>query len=292
MAEQPTTARGREVGSKLRAIREAWGMTLTDVADRLGWSPSKVSRVERGITGVSPVEMVRYAAHCGGNLEDIDYLLDWCKKSVTPGYWLSDRLASLIFHESTAVWSASYDPLVVPGLLQTQDYATALIGNERLAPGVAEFRAKARMDRQDLLRSRPFEFYIHEQALRVPVGGNRVMNDQMLKLVLITDQQRITIRVVPTALGARGVLGAPFVFFRFKGSGPLVYLDGMPAGLFVEDRIYVAGYRDLLVEMSDVALGIAESREVLASLASEFDQPEGPPDVPDHLAEEQFQRRI
>jgi transcriptional regulator with XRE-family HTH domain len=292
MAEQETNARGREVGARLRSIREYWGMNLTDVADKLGWSPSKVSRLERGLTGVSPVELVRYAAHCGGSLEDIDYLLEYCRKSVTPGYWLSNRFASLIFHESTAKFSASWCPQIVPGLLQTQEYATALFGRERLEPDVARYWADLRADRQELLHSRPFEFYIHEQALRLPVGGNRVMNEQILKLLLTSDQLRITIRVIPTAVGARGIFGPPFVFYRFNHSGPLVHLDGIPAGLFVEDREYVTGYHKLLADMTDVALGIAESREVLATVASDFDIPEDPPDDPQHLAEEQLQRRL
>ena len=264
-------------------------MSLSDVAKRLDWSVSKVSRVERGLSGISPVEMVRYAAHCGGNLEDIDYLLDWCKKSVTPGYWMSDRFASLIFHESTAAWSGSYDPMVVPGLLQTKEYATALIRRRYPEPAVAQFWADARMERQQLLQSRAFDFFIHEQAVRLPVGGNRAMNEQMLKLVLLTEQPRITIRVIPIALGERGMFGAQFILFRYTGSGSLVYMGDRPVGLFVEDRDYVAGYKELLAEMSEVALGRAESREVLAAVASEFDQPEDPPHVPVPLAQEQFQ---
>jgi transcriptional regulator with XRE-family HTH domain len=120
MGERESTARAREVGDLVRQIREAGGLTTTDVGDRLGWSSSKMSRVERGATGVSPVELVRLAAHSGADLTDIDFLLDWCRDVVPPGSWLTNRLGSLIFHESTATSSSSYDPLVVPGLLQTR----------------------------------------------------------------------------------------------------------------------------------------------------------------------------
>jgi hypothetical protein len=167
-----------------------------------------------------------------------------------------------------------------------------LISRERLELNLAKFRVRVRMVRQELLHSRGFEFFIHEQALRLPVGGNRVMNEQMLKLVLLADQPQVSIRVVPTRLGENGYFGPSFVFFRYTGGGPLVYQDGIPANLFIEDRDYVARCHELLGEMSEVALGRGESREVLASLASEFDQPEDSPDVPHHLAEEQFQRGI
>lgn len=290
MGERETTARAREVGNLLRDIREAKNLTVSEVAERLGWSVSKVSRVERGVAEIDPAELVRYAAHCGAVLGDIDHLVDWCQEVVPPGYWLSKRFASLIFHEATASLSSSYDALVVPGLLQTEEYATALIKQEGLEPHITEFHVRVRMTRQHLLHHRPFEFFLHEQALRLPVGGNRVMNEQMLKLVLLTNQPRITIRVVPIRLGERAHFGPSFVFFRYTGGGPLVYRDGIPSGLFVEDREYVTKCHELLGDMSEIALGRAESREVLAALASEFDQPEDAPD--DHVAEEQLQRRL
>jgi transcriptional regulator with XRE-family HTH domain len=289
MGEREATARAREVGDLLRQIREPMHLTTADVANRLGWSASKVSRVERGATGVSPVELVRLAAHSGADLGQIDYLLDECREVVPPGYWLTNRFASLIFHESTADSSASYDPLVVPGLLQTEDYAKALISNEGLRAGVTRHLVNVRMERQHLLHSREFEFFIHEQALRLRVGGNRVMNEQMLKLVLLAEQPKITIRVVPAARGERGVFGGYFVLFRYARHNPLVYLGVLPAGLFLEDPDYVAGYEQLLTRMSDIALGRGESRELLAALASKFDRPEDPPDVPDRLAEEHLQ---
>jgi hypothetical protein len=114
------------------------------------------------------------------------------------------------------------------------------------------------MERQRILQGRPFEFHIHEQALRLPVGGARVMNEQPLKLTLVADQARITIRVVPCRLG--------------------------------DDREHGSRYQENLAAISEVALGRGESGELLAALASEFDRPEDSCDVPDGLAEEQLQR--
>lgn len=282
MRERETTAWAREVGSFLRELREVVEMTAADLAERMGWPTDKVHRVERGAAEVSPVEMVRFAAHCDAPGGDILTLFRRCEELVPAGYWLSARFASLIFHENKASFSSSYDPLVVPGLLQTEDYANALIGKGF---------GRVRMDRQRLLARRGFEFFIHEQALRLPVGGNRVMSEQMLKLAHVADQPRITVRVVPTALGEHSVLGGEFVLFRHSGNKPLVYLGILPGGLFVEDHDYVAKYQELLARMSEGALGRGESRELHAALASEFDLPEDSPDVPDHVAKEQLQLR-
>ena len=142
------------------------------------------------------------------------------------------------------------------------------------------------MARQRLLHLRGFEFYIHEQALRLPVGGNQVMNEQMLKLALIADLPKITIRVVPIALGERGMFGETFVLFRYRTSSALVYLD--TAGLFLEDHDLVTKYQERLTGLTDVALNRGESRELLATLASEFDLPEDSRHVPDRLAKEQL----
>mgnify|MGYP000152449935 CR=1 FL=1 len=205
---------------------------------------------------------------------------------------MSKNFASLIFHESTAAFSSSYQALLVPGLLQTEDYAAALIAQERLEPTTAKFRVGVRLMRQERLHNQPNEFFIHEQALRLPVGGNRVMNEQMLKLLLLSDQPGITIRVVPTRLGERAMFGGGFTHFRFTGGGPLVCQDLVPICLFIEDRDYVTRYHGLLADMSEVALGREQSREVLAELASEFDQPKDAPDDPDRVAEEQLERKL
>jgi transcriptional regulator with XRE-family HTH domain len=284
MGERVHTARARVLGDELREFREWKGLSGQELADRLGWSASKLSRIENGLTGFDEIDLVRYAAHCGFSSDDIDDLLERFREPAAPGYWLTDRCFALVFHENTAAFSASYDPLVVPGLLQTEDYATALIGPEK------PWLVHVRMERQRLLNQRGFEFFIHEQALRLPVGGNRVMNEQLLKLVLLTDHPKITIRVLPTSLGADAALGGSFVIFRFDGHEPLVYVEHQFVGLFLEEHKYVSQYRDKLATLSGVALSRGQSRELLAALASEFDHPEDSPDVPDPLAQEQLQR--
>src|SRR2546421_3217722 len=102
MGEQMGTAQGRELAEELRIYRELLGVPGHVLAERLGWSASKVSRIEHGLQPVSEVDVVRYAAHCGVPAEGIDALLDLCREPGAPGYWLSKRLSTLIFHETTA----------------------------------------------------------------------------------------------------------------------------------------------------------------------------------------------
>jgi transcriptional regulator with XRE-family HTH domain len=261
----------RELGNELRQFREGLGIPGYVLADRLGWSATKVSRIENGLTSASEIDVLRYAAHCGVGAESIDGLLEMCREPGTAGYWMSNRLSTLILHETTAASSASYDPLVIPGLLQTHEYATELITATGLEDGLVEYFVDTRMERQCGLHGRPFEFYIHEQVLRLPVGGNTLMNEQLLKLVLLAEQSHLTIRVVPMAMGARSMFEGEFVVFSYVDRRPLVYLPSV--GLYLDEPGQVSNYQEKLTRLSEVALDRGESREKLAALASEFDRP-------------------
>jgi transcriptional regulator with XRE-family HTH domain len=280
MGEHMSPAQARELAEELRNYREILGVPAYELANRLGWSASKLSRVEHGLSPISEVDVVRVGAHCGISAEGIEALLDLCRDPGAPGYWLSKWSSTLVFAENTANYSASYDPLVVPGMLQTEEYAAALIGPDK--PGWVQVR----MERQRLLNARPFEFFIHEQALRLPVGTNRVMNEQLLKLVLVAEQPTVIIRVVPAALGAQSMLGGEFVLFGYGNHPPLVYLGH---GFFLDDKEQLAKFHNKLGRLTEVALSEGESREMLAAMASEFDRPEVPPDAPDAVAEEHIQ---
>lgn len=288
MSDRESTARARELGSELRKLRERTGLLAFDFARVVGWSNSKVSRIETGLRGITEIDVVRYAAYCRATPAEMEDLVSRCREAEIPGYWLSRRLSTLVFHENSATSSVSYDPLVVPGLLQTENYVRALIGREKLAPDDARYRINARMDRQEVLRRRQFGFFIHEQALRLQVGDGQLMNEQMLKLVLLAEHPWISIRIVPAAAGARGAVGGEFVLFHFEEGPPLLHFGQGPISLFLEDRTYLDAYRGRLAAIADVALDRGQSREMLAAMASEFDTPEASRDVCDHVAKEQL----
>jgi Domain of unknown function (DUF5753) len=192
------------------------------------------------------------------------------------GEWLEDSLSSLIYHEATADRSVSYEPMVIPGLLQTQHYARVWIDR---TPGISreavEAAIRLREERQQILhRPRPgdFIFYVHEQALRLGVGSQNAMREQLLKLLFIAALPHVTVRVLPAAAEARALFGGSFRLFEFREHNPLVYLDHVKTGLFLEDREFVAEYRRLLPKISSAALHEAESRVLIADLANALDQ--------------------
>lgn len=282
-----SSARSRELGAELRKRREAKRLRAYDLAYQLGWSPAKVSRMENGARGVSEVDAAVYLTFCGVLREELDDLLNLARADdetwLQPhGERLTDELRTLIYHETTAETIASYEPMLIPGLLQTPEYARAVfefvgvVARDKIAIAV-----QARLDRQGVLR-RPdppqCTFYLHENALRSPVGNRRIMYEQLLHLVFWTSRPQCGIRVVPADVGPHGVWAGSFVMMRYRAHGPMVYAEGLTTSLFLEKTVDVAAYQEVLNRLDRAALDGGQSREWLARVASEFDRPEDSPD--------------
>jgi transcriptional regulator with XRE-family HTH domain len=284
MGRNHASACYRELGAELRKKREAAGLAGEQVARVTGWQRSKVTRVEHGQVEISLVDAIHYLAACRIFLTEAREVLNLCRDAVRKlGYWLSpygewleDNLNSLIFHESTANRSISYEPMVIPGLLQTGQYARLLI--ER-GPGVSreyvDATVRLREERQRILhRPQPgrFTFFIQEQALRLQVGSKAIRHEQLLKLVLMAALPNVSLRVLPATAGERALFGGSFRLFEYRDHKPLVYLSNATSALFLEDEAFVGDYRRLVPEIASVALPEAKSRAFIAELADALDQ--------------------
>ncbi|MGB3442039.1 MAG: helix-turn-helix transcriptional regulator [Actinophytocola sp.] len=302
MGIRHASAAYRELGGMLCRVREKSGLTGDALARNLGWSPSTVSRMERGWRQSSTTDVIQYAVMCGARQAEVQPIVDFTRVAERQeGYHLSDRridgsLQSLIFHESSAAHSIVYEPQVINGLVQTPEYACALV--TAFNPDINEDRVvgavRTRMERRRIL-SLPnparFTFFIHEHALRLRVGSGQVMHEQLLHLVLTTAMDHVTLRVVPSAAGERSAVGGAFRLMEFQEHRPMVYLDHLDGGgLILDDPGYVRRYRELVPMLADVALDEGQSREFAASLADEYDRG-SQRGVADVLAEEQPQRR-
>jgi hypothetical protein len=264
----------------MRLRRQRIGLNATDLSDVLGWSFSKTSRVELGMYRVSEVEVVHYLAACGVPHDELNALVELKHDEERDlGYWMrppASSLRSLVYHESTAIRRFSYEPNVVPGLLQTEQYAAALIRAADVSDEVFSASLGARMERQALLGRRdPVEniFFIHERALRMPVGDASIMNEQLLHLVFSTARPRIGIRVVPMSAGAQSACMNTFLLFDYrKEHRPLVYLESWTGALFLDGDRDIASYREMVPKLDAVALSDGQSRDFLTAMASEYEQ--------------------
>jgi transcriptional regulator with XRE-family HTH domain len=284
MPEDKVTAHGRELGIELRRRRTIAGFNGKDMAARLGWSTTKVSRVEVGARPITEADVIMYLASCGLSEDEIDPVLALAREGAydhrlkSHGEKLPDELKTLIFHETTAAEIQSFEPIVVPGLLQTEDYIRALLREGGMyASDRIEFRVRARMARQGLLKkSEPPQctFYVHENVLCTFIGSARIMHEQLLHLVFLTSWRHCDVRVVPAASGARGVAHGSFRLMSYAEHDPVVYVEQEAVSLFLDRRDHIDHFRKVLNRLDQVALDEGESRRLLADLASEFEQAE------------------
>ena len=280
MYDREPTIRSRELGEGLRRAMEQAGLNGKQAAKLLDWSTSRVSRLVSGKRGGNEVDVAAFLAVCQVTGTERTRLLKLCREQNTSG-WLQQhgsrlpkQLLTLIDHENKAVSYSDIQPLVVPGLLQTGDYARALISRVVNVPAAeVDERVAARLARQSLFsREYPaqFTFYLHEFVLRTPVGGPAVMSDQLHHLLRMSDRPYLTLRVVPAALGAHAAMAGPFIFMEFAEFRPVVYLESETSSLFLEKPEETTAYQRILQALAGTALGEEESRELIATVATEL----------------------
>ncbi len=253
-----------------------WG--VREMSRKLEMSAQWVSSVTRGLHRPDPVHLARFLTTLeirGAEYRELMALGDEMRKpgllESYPGGW---QVQTLAWHEERAAEIAAFQDLILPGLLQTADYARSLMGeagNVPSADGIDE-RVFARMARQLVLTRRPrieFQFFIHEFALRLPVGreDRSVMRGQLAHLLRISAQSNVSIRVVPAHIGGHPAISGRFTLIESTEFAPVVYLEHEISSLFLEAPDEIAVYRQVIARLGDVALDAAKSEAFIADLA-------------------------
>ncbi|GLZ39765.1 helix-turn-helix transcriptional regulator [Actinokineospora sp. NBRC 105648] len=274
------TIRSRELGEGLRLAMVGAGINGKQMAARLGWSTSKVSRMFVGNRGVTEVDVATFLGVCGVAGAERDRLLDLCRERDARG-WLQQhgsrlpkQLRTLIDHEEQAVAISQFEVHLIPGLMQTAEYAREIIRCTVNVPAhEVEDRVEAKLARQRLISASPppdCVFYIHELALRLEVGGPAVMSAQLHELLRLSVRRYISIRVLQARHGAHAGTAGPFRLMDFAGIKPIVFLESETSCTFLERSEEIAAYRSILVALADTALDEGQSRELIAGLATEL----------------------
>jgi transcriptional regulator with XRE-family HTH domain len=273
--------RRRQLMTELRRLRDQAGLTQDDVAGRLDWHPTKVMRIETGRTAPHPND-VRVMLGLFGvtNPEQVAALVKLAQDARQRGWWYSyrdvllNRYEFFIGLEAEASSIRNFELAMVPGLLQTEDYARALIGGGPMELDATEVerRVEVRMTRQQALDrdERPQLWVIvDEAAIRRTVGGPAVMRGQLEALVTMSGHARTTIQVVPYSAGAHpGQLG-PFVILGFpEPSEPeVVTMETVSGNLYVDKPEEVRLYTTAFDHLRAVALSPGDTRAMLRAAA-------------------------
>jgi transcriptional regulator with XRE-family HTH domain len=277
------SVRARQLAAELRRLREEVELTGEEAASRLSWSPSKVSRIETGRTAVTISDLRRML-----NLYQVsgarrDRLTELGRTAQQRGWWdayadtLRSGYSTLIALEGDAESERHWAPIIVPGLLQTENYAQVITRATMLItpPGEIARIATARMTRQRVLtREDPLQLItvLDEAALRRQVGGPEVMREQLLHLGEMAKRPNITIQVLPLSSGPHLAINGVFTLLLFPeaASTGVVFLENMTSDLFIEREDEVYRYGLAFDRLRELAFDPESSASFITGLADEY----------------------
>jgi transcriptional regulator with XRE-family HTH domain len=273
----------RQLGAELRRLREQSRRTAAEVAGELGWSESKLSRIETAHSSVKNSDLGRLLDAYRVSAADRSRFTALAGLSRQRAWWegygeaLLDPYKTLLGFEAEAGAIFAYDAIILHGLLQTNEYASAIIKAVSVGerPDVISQRVAVRMARQAVLTREPppqLVVIIDEAVLRRPIGGRNVMRRQLMRLLEVSEQPPITIQVLPLAVGAhRGVDGSFSILqFPTEADNPLAYCDGMTGGVFRSKAEDLRRYWMSLESLRATALRPEESVDFITEVGRSY----------------------
>jgi transcriptional regulator with XRE-family HTH domain len=253
--EQNPTLRARRLALELLRRREAAGFTREEAARQLEWSTSTIFRIETGRSRPQPGNVRVLLELYGVSGSERDGLIRLAREARQPGWWHSFRdvlpnpYEVFIGLEAGAASIRNFEPVVVPGLLQTEEYARQMSrgGPRELDREDIERRVQVRMERQRILtrEDRPRLWAVIDEAvIRRVVGGPEVMREQLRHLIECAEQGKTTLQVVPFSAGAHAGTTGPFIILDFpEPTDPsVVYVETLAGDLYLEERADVDRY--------------------------------------------------
>jgi transcriptional regulator with XRE-family HTH domain len=267
------------LGGHLRRLRESRGITAEQAADAIRGSHSKISRMEHGRVGFKERDvgdlLTLYGVIDG---EERAALLNLAKEANTPGWWhaytdiMSTWLEPYVGLEAAASVIRTYQIQFIPGLLQTHDYARALIGQGMAASEDEVARcAELRVSRQEILQQAnapQLWVVLDEGALRRPVGGRAVIRGQLEHILKMAEHPSVTIQILPFASGAHSAMGGPFSILRFAEPDlqDVVYIEQLTSALYLDKPAEVDSYLEVIEQLCLQAAPAADTPKQLRNI--------------------------
>ena len=270
------------LGSQLHRLRESRGITAEQAAAAIRGSHSKISRMEHGRVGFKERDvgdlLTLYGVLDG---EERAALLNLAREANTPGWWhaYSDIvpawLEPYVGLEAAASVIRTYQIQLVPGLLQTEGYARALIGQGAAGSeeGIAR-RAELRASRQEILRRPdPPQLWavLDEGALRRPVGSGAIVREQLRYLLEMTAHPAVTLQILPFGAGAHPAMGGPFTILRFAEPdlADVVYIEQLTSALYLDKPAEADSYLEVMEQLCLQAGPVASTPAILRHILTD-----------------------
>ncbi len=270
------------LGSQLRRLREAKGITREEAGYKIRASGSKISRMELGRVSFKERDVVDLLEMYGVDGEEQASLVALAREANSPGWWhkysdvLPEWFQVYVGLEEAASLIRLYEVQFVPGLLQTPEYARAVIslGLPGAPPEEIERRLSLRLTRQELLNKAGgprLWAVVDEAALRRPIGGKEVMKAQLERLVEVAREPNITLQVVPFRSGGHAAEAGAFAIMRFPEPDlpDIVYLEQLTSALYLDKREDVETYTEVMERLSVESESPERTIDVLSGMLEE-----------------------
>jgi transcriptional regulator with XRE-family HTH domain len=277
------TVRQRQLGMRLRAIRSERNLSVEAVAKELECSPSKISRLETATRRPNPRDVRDLCKFYGLDEVTSAELVDLAREAKEPGWWkefpdVGLALVPYIGLEQDASSITSFAAFYVPALLQTADYAQAIIKGiaPRISLEVLKDRVDVRLRRQDILNhDQPprYRVFIDESVLHRPTGGPKVMVAQIDKILTLIEEDKVAAQIVPFDVGVLATQDSNFVLLEFDDRDllPVVFVESLQNGQILEREADVARYRESIEYLRDSALTTRDTKARFIQLRKKYD---------------------
>jgi transcriptional regulator with XRE-family HTH domain len=277
------TVRRRRLGAELRRLRERSDMTGDQAAELLGWSNSKISRIETNRIGVKPADLTKLLDLYGPSDEERQRVQDLFKEPAGAGIIkfrassLTEELRALLDDEAGAQSEWNWEPQIIPGLLQTEDYARAIHeGFKSIIPTTRdeiERRVKVRLARQEvLIRTPPLQFsaVIDESVLYRQIGAPAVMRNQLLHLIKASEMPNVKLRILPFA-GDHPLGTGSFIYLQYPPTpaapvDDLVKIEQLTRGYESGEESETLQYQLAFKRLEEISLSREDSLTLIRRL--------------------------
>ena len=289
MVESGSSVPRRQLGRQLRQAHEEAGITLEAAVQELEWSRAKMYRIEGGQAPMRKHDVLAMCTFYRTPSETTTALVGLAAQSKVPGWWhayadtVSPEFIPYLGLEPTAAHIRHYALAFIPGLLQTPEYATAVIRSRRgITEAELEQAVAVRMRRQRVLTRRipqppKLEVVLEEGVLRRMIPGRAAMQRQLAHLINNAQVTGVRVRVLPFASSAQGAVAGSFILMDFSAAGTrppepsIVYLEGQTGALYLDRPQEIAAHERTWETLSEQALGEQESEDLIAKVIGEMD---------------------
>jgi transcriptional regulator with XRE-family HTH domain len=280
----PTAVR-RALGQRLRELRAAAGFTVEQASELVGISQPKLTKIERAQVAAAREDVLRLLATYGrSGATEQEQLLAMARDGNNKEWWegrdlrLLPKLGSYLGLEAVATALQAYDTSLVHGLLQTSDYAHALIrgGRPDLLDHEVDQLVQTRMRRQEVInRADPTPltlwWIMDDAVLRRQIGGRQTMHAQLEHLIQVGEKPNVNLLVLPDSMGAHPALDGPFAILQFEdGARPVVYVEGQAGNLYMEKDHDLRRCRQIMHHLLAAAPGPESSMDLIRQASEEM----------------------